>query len=261
DVDANVVSVDPNDNEMTMRLSFVPHGSFRSPVGTLSAPMDLIINGTVDKGTIKFGAGEFMDPIDITLALDGRVTRYQFDSYNVVFDVFFVRPNDVSNGQELFVAPTRLATRAAVHGFDLRVRDVSARFHEPDFNFIRIRVERAASTLFFAVFIMVLMWALAIAGIAIATILTLVRHDIGPGVLGFLAALLFALPGIRQVLPGAPPLGALNDYLAFFWAEAIIAVTLSVLAVIFLRRELATWRRERAGSLRTEGDPRDTATR
>jgi hypothetical protein len=101
-----------------------------------------------------------------------------------------------------------------------------------------VRVRRAPATRFFAIFIMVLMWALALAAVAIALILTYLRHDIGPGVLGFLAALLFALPNIRGALPGAPPIGSLNDYLAFFWAEAIVAITLIVLAVIFLIREL-----------------------
>lgn len=38
-----------------------------------------------------------------------------------------------------------------------------------------------------------------------------------------MAATLFALVGMRNAAPGGPPIGSPIDYIAFFWAEAIIA--------------------------------------
>jgi len=37
--------------------------------------------------------------------------------------------------------------------------------------------------------------------------------------MGWMAATLFALVGFRNAAPGSPPIGALIDYGAFFWAE------------------------------------------
>ena len=49
---------------------------------------------------------------------------------------------------------------------------------------------------------------------------------------GALGAMIFALPAVRNALPGAPPLGVRADILIFFWAElgAIIALCLFITA-------------------------------
>jgi hypothetical protein len=48
--------------------------------------------------------------------------------------------------------------------------------------------------------------------------------------------LLFAFPAIRNALPGVPPVGVLNDYLAFLWAEGLVALSLVAMLVLFIRR-------------------------
>ena len=50
------------------------------------------------------------------------------------------------------------------------------------------------------------------------------------GMFSFLGALLFAFPALRNSQPGTPPIGTMSDFLAFFWAEVIIA--LSLLSVV-----------------------------
>jgi hypothetical protein len=53
-----------------------------------------------------------------------------------------------------------------------------------------------------------------------------------------LAALLFAFPTVRNTLPGIPPVGVLFDYAAFFWAEALVALSLIILIVGWTVRRL-----------------------
>lgn len=50
--------------------------------------------------------------------------------------------------------------------------------------------------------------------------------------IGALGAMIFALPALRNALPGAPPLGVRADILIFFWAElgAVIALCLFISA-------------------------------
>ena len=39
---------------------------------------------------------------------------------------------------------------------------------------------------------------------------------------GFMAGVLFALPPLRNGLPGSPPLGSLVDWAAFYWAILVV---------------------------------------
>ena len=44
--------------------------------------------------------------------------------------------------------------------------------------------------------------------------------------LAFFGTLLFGLTAFRNALPGAPPAGTFSDYLAFFWAYAVVIVAI-----------------------------------
>lgn len=235
EINARVIAVDDAKEQMTIRLDFTPWSSaIVDDTGHVLEPMALIVNSSEGGQSIPFEVGEPMSAMDVTVALDGQLREYPFDHHDDNFGIFFTQPGTTPDAQ--VDLPTLTHLRAAVHGFSIGLTSYAAE-GTGSFLFASVHIERAGSTVFFAVFIMVLMWALALSAVAIAIMLTYVRHDIGPGVLGFLAALLFAFPGIRTVLPGAPPIGSLNDYLSFFWAESIVAVTVVILTIVFLVRE------------------------
>jgi hypothetical protein len=60
------------------------------------------------------------------------------------------------------------------------------------------------------------------------------------GEMAFCAALLFAFPAIRNAQPFAPTMGMLSDYLGFFWAESIVAISLIIKLNIWLSRKSTT---------------------
>jgi hypothetical protein len=51
------------------------------------------------------------------------------------------------------------------------------------------------------------------------------------GLIGSLAAIAFALPVLRNALPGSPPLGIQADMWVFLWAE--LAAVLALALVVF----------------------------
>jgi hypothetical protein len=71
--------------------------------------------------------------------------------------------------------------------------------------------------------------------------------------------IVFALPFVRDAVPGTPPVGVLSDYVAFFWAEAIVVVaTVGTMAVWFLRHQApfhANWRWDLEQKKELEGVP------
>ena len=247
---AEVLAVVPEEHSMTIRVSVLLPAGYFDERG-LTTRFILNVSGR-DVKTFEAGAGQVHTleiPVDFARlpreccddVLDpntsNRVTSYPFDSYDSDWAVA-LRAVTPEREDAVTQVPVRVSLKHAVHGYRIAAREVLPGEYV-------LHVERAGSTVFFAVFVMVMMWGLTIGIVAMAIILTYTRRDIGPGVLGFLAAMLFAFPGIRGVLPGAPPLGSLNDYLAFFWCEGIIGITLLVMTAIYLTRELKAHRSER----------------
>lgn len=76
-----------------------------------------------------------------------------------------------------------------------------------------------------------LFWALAAGAVMIGWIV--LAHNQAVPIWSYLAGVLFALPNLRNGLPGSPPFGSLVDWGAFYWS---VGVTGSVLVAL-----LATW--------------------
>ena len=104
---------------------------------------------------------------------------------------------------------------------------------------LTVHVSRAQGSKFLAGFMMVVMWALALSVLGGAWILVSKRRGLVWPALGWMAATLFALAGLRNTAPGAPPIGCVLDYAAFFCAELLTAVgvvAVSVAGVITERK-------------------------
>jgi hypothetical protein len=82
------------------------------------------------------------------------------------------------------------------------------------------------------------MWALALGAVSVAVNLVIRRRKFEGSFATLLAALLFAFPTVRNNLPGIPPVGVLFDYAAFFWAEALVALSLIALLTGWTLRAL-----------------------
>ncbi|MFE7526531.1 DUF4436 family protein [Kitasatospora sp. NPDC057542] len=93
------------------------------------------------------------------------------------------------------------------------------------------RISRSRSTFILAWFMMAAMWALALSALVAAWLIVRRRRGIVRPALGWMAATLFALVGMRNAAPGNPPIGSLLDHAAFFWAELLVAVGLTMVVV------------------------------
>ena len=114
--------------------------------------------------------------------------------------------------------------RGSVAG--LRLDTEYAKESTPDHAIIDINIQRATTAVFFSVFIMIAMWALVIGVISLVYRVFAGHRKIEISMFSFLGALLFAFPALRNSQPGTPPIGTLSDFIAFFWAEVIVALAL-----------------------------------
>jgi hypothetical protein len=101
-------------------------------------------------------------------------------------------------------------------------------------------IERALSTQIIALLVLTLMVILAVlAVVASRDVQTGRRSSEGLGMAGWLTGSLFAMPALRALLPGSPPLGSWIDILVFFWVEIATMIALATFVIFWLRQSPA----------------------
>jgi hypothetical protein len=224
DVSARIVTADPVKGDVLVRLEFTPHGSLASgDSAALARDLELYVSSATGKNVHEFKKGKLMNPVEAVVEIyEGEPMDYPFDNHSAELSFAF----QAAGGNES--VPVAVEMRGSVAG--LRIDTEYAKENAPDRAVIDINIERASTARFFSIFIMIAMWALAL-GVVFLVFRVLSGHrKIEISMFSFLGALLFAFPALRNSQPGTPPIGTLSDFLAFFWAEVIIA--LSLLSVV-----------------------------
>lgn len=230
DVEATVQHVDAAARELLLRVRVTPRGRLGEEQG--SAPVaDLNLQTSAAAlGDLTFKAHQRIATRDLQVAISGgSISDYPFDTYET--DLGFgallggrqvpVRMMFSNNDTLFSVSATPAPSR---HGTAVVVLDLS----------------RSGSLLVFAVFMMVVMWALAAAVLIGAWYLTSRSKGLVWPALAWMAATLFALSAFRNNAPGMPPIGSAMDWIAFLWAESIIALCVIAVVVTGVRTALRT---------------------
>jgi hypothetical protein len=222
--------------DISVRLTFTPHGSLLSADGvTLSRDLLLDINAGAGKHAYEFKKGKRMDPVEAIVEIyDGELTEYPFDKHEAELSFYFEPAGAAAATEGEKGIPVALELNGSVSG--LRIYADYAKENTDDHVVIDISLARAPTAIFFSIFIMIIMWALT-CGVVFLVFRVLAGHrKIEIGMFSFLGALLFAFPALRNSQPGTPPIGTLSDFLAFFWAEVLIALSLLSVVLTWLIR-------------------------
>jgi Domain of unknown function (DUF4436) len=228
DVSGRIVTADPIKGDVMVRLEFKPHGAFLSPDGaTLARDLELYVASTTGKNMHEFKKWKRMNPVEAVVEIyEGEPMDYPFDEHSAEL-AFFFQPAGATGTTDS--VPMAVELRGSVAGLRIDA-EYDTEHNKPDAAVIDISLERAATARFFSIFIMMAMWALTIGVIFLVFRVQSGQRKIEISMFSFLGALLFAFPALRNSQPGTPPIGTLSDFLAFFWAEVIIA--LSLLSVV-----------------------------
>ncbi|HEX4249474.1 MAG TPA: DUF4436 family protein [Pseudonocardia sp.] len=225
-VQVTVQRVEAAARELVLQVLVVPEGSYADPGAEPATPAkDLVLDtSSLTTAPLTFPAHDRITARELRIPMDGAVSFFPFDRYNVELYV----------GVDAAGAPAPVQLTMIDHepGFVTRPLVEGTTAHGGDgYVDAALQVKRSRSTLILAWFQVIVMWALGLCVLAGA--LHIVRGRLGlvwPA-LGWMAATLFALVGFRNAAPGLPPVGSLIDYCAFFWAEALIALSLVMATV------------------------------
>lgn len=230
DVSGRIVTADPIKGDVVVRLEFTPHGTLASgDGGALARDLELYVSSATGKNVHEFKKGKRMNPVEAVVEIyDGEPMDYPFDHHTAELSFFFEPPTKPGEAGGEETVPVAVQMRGSVAG--LRLDTEYAKENTPDHAVVEISIQRATTAVFFSVFIMIAMWALVIGVLSLVYRVFAGHRKIEIGMFSFLGALLFAFPALRNSQPGTPPIGTLSDFIAFFWAEVIVA--LSLLSVV-----------------------------
>lgn len=263
EVVGKVLSIDPIKGDVTLRLEFIPDGSFAKEDGTLARTLKFDINSSNGKQEITFEKGKRLTPTEAVLNMyDGAVTDYPFDKHQADLMFYFTvkpdkpadKPADKPKTDETAPKPTEEApatqpkpTPAAADEDEVEVpisleftpelagyKIESSKNKESDDTYIDItmKISRSPMVSTFAVVVMIVMWVISIAVLFLAFTVVVRGRKPEIAMFSFIGTLIFSFAAVRNSQPAVPPIGTFSDYASFFWAEIILALCL--LSILFM---------------------------
>ena len=227
------VGIDALNKSMQVRLS-VP--TSRAPRGEQVAPdRDRVLLITYDKMVqeLKISANEPVPTVTIALDLNGgSVADYPLDTYRADLRLLCLSRGPSSSGEAKSL-PVAVTVWEAVLGYHLHASQPPS--GNPDEVRLVFDFHRSGG---FSLFALAAYGAMAVLGccalaIGVLTFAGVRRPD--PPLTGALGAIVFALPALRNGLPGAPPLGVRLDMFVFLWTELAAVIALGLLVTTWAR--------------------------
>jgi hypothetical protein len=218
------ISIDALDDAMQVRAYVSPSISeSKSAHGAPGRDLTLLVSHDSTVEEIKLAAGDHIASSTFEVDLnEGSVTHYPLDALARI-DV------QLLDGKSSLRLPARVTMWEGVLGYSLHT--TSQPGPDPDDVQLTTAITRSGA---FALFALCAYGAMLVLGCCAIVVGVLTFIDVRPAetsLIGSLAAIAFALPVLRNALPGTPPLGVTADMWVFLWAE--LAAVLALALVVF----------------------------
>jgi Domain of unknown function (DUF4436) len=231
------IQVDAVNDSMQVRISAVPDPSLGDAALTI-ADRDFLLKIRRGKQVeqVQVRANQPLPEITFDFDLDdGDVRDYPLDRY--VSQMTFAATDRGSDGSERAL-PIHVTAWEGIFGFS--VKGESAAAQRPGDLPLQFKVRRTTATSIFGVAIYGAMMVMTLCALIIASLVFIGVRRVEMGQIATLGAIIFALPALRNTLPGAPPLGVRADLYVFFWAELALMVALCLLVATWARQGSST---------------------
>lgn len=251
-VQLDILEIDPVLQNVWVRLIPEPAGGLREdgrPVPTQALTLWVggaqasFGNAPIEGRTATvYAAGQTMTPADIVDTLtNGSVGNFPFDHYRFNFRLSATTPDPAApQGYRHLPVIIQATPDAGLAGFTF-TGEVSRVDTEDamtsDAVELDITVRRSPTTFRYTILLMTIAGALALGCTAVALVVAFDPRYFQPAFLPWMSATLFAIVGLRRILPGNPPFGSLPDFLVFMWAETLVGLALISLVINYLRRK------------------------
>jgi hypothetical protein len=234
DLYVDVTAIDPVRQSMDMRLDVATgaraHG--RHYFGRLDRDVELRISDGEAEQDFQLRRGRPLSSAEFVASFRGTVGRYPFDTYATAIVVSATELSSMGAGK---IIPVHVTVWEGVPAWLLRVTKAHSLDAAQGLT-LTFDAHRPAGLVFFSCVIYGLMVLIALCAVAIGALTFIGKRRIEVTLVGALTGMVFALPILRNALPGAPPLGIPADILILLWAEVAAIVGLTLLVMTWIRR-------------------------
>ena len=235
-VTATALGLSPSAGEVRMRIVIDPSDELSDEGGRLEQPITVVINNVSGATERVYEAGDSPNPFEISLPIsEGTTTRYPFDQYRGSL-LIVVREPSTSSTDSPDLHLVSIEARSVIEDFVLNATVAGETTGPQEVTVLDWSASRPVTTTVYAVWLMILMWGLAVIGLLILWAIVIWMVDMPVWSVAYFVGVLFALPPLRDSLPGRPAPGTLFDYVSFYWAVTISGVNLMLVLSIWLRR-------------------------
>ena len=216
------LSIDAADEGMQLRAYLSPNlSNGANPRAGADRDLTLLITHDKTVEEIKLAAGGHMASSTFEVDLnDGSVIHYPFDSFVARLDV------QLMDGKASLSLPARITVWEGVLGYNLHTTGQPGA--NPNDVQLAIAISRGGAIVLLALCAYGVMLVLGFCAVVMGVLTFINVRPPETGLIGSLAAFAFALPVLRGILPGSPPLGVAADMWVFLWAEMVNVVALAL---------------------------------
>jgi Domain of unknown function (DUF4436) len=230
------ISIGALNNAMQMRVSFAPRGTL---YGERLAPTErrlrLVI--THDQAVEEIGVAANARPPTTSFEIDlngGSVADYPLDSYHADLRIQLFE-DAIPAVDEAKPLAAKVTVWEGALGFHLRSAEHAA--SGPGEVRLNIEIRRGGAFILFALAAYGAMVVLSCCALAIGLITFVDARRAEATLIGAIAAIVFAMPVLRNVLPGAPPLGVRADMFVFLWTVLAAVIGLALVTLDWARTD------------------------
>jgi len=216
-----------NTGMLTVRVKFNPTPDLLDSRGLLNEAVDIRVVDDEGVHLVQFEAGDPFSAEEVSLQMDGDVNNYPYDTYQGSFSLL---AETVSATGELMPLTLAIGAEHAETGWFTKY--AINREASDEAKVTVVSMNREPFQIGFALILGALMLLLTLMAVFVGILVITNRRESDPGVVGWLVGIVFALPFVRLIMPGDPPLGCLLDVEMFSWSMllSVIAATLAMIA-------------------------------
>jgi len=232
DVLATVLSINPLEGKVALRLEFTVTGKFADKHHLPT--QDIHVATNTSQSLIVLEKGNWLMPYYVDVKLfNGVVADYPFDSHIGVIELYSYIED--KNSGEFKPVPIRVGQKGYIPGFKIASKGIEpSDEYKNTYAGIVMTITRAKTTKAVAIFIIVMLWLMTFSIMAVTISMIFFGRPLEFSSFAWIGAMLFAFFSFRMSAPDIPPIGGYFDFISFFWCLILVSMCLVGLVIKYL---------------------------
>lgn len=219
---------------LTVRIKLQATPDLLNSRGLLNEAIDVRVVDDEGVHLVQFESGDPLTAEEISLQMDGDVNNYPYDTYKGNFSLL---AESVSASGKLTPLTLAMGAEHAETGWFTKYK--IQREASDEAKVTVVSMNREPFQIGFALILGALMLLLTLMAVYVGILVITNRRVSDPGVVGWLVGIVFALPFVRLIMPGDPPLGCLLDVEMFAWSMLLSVIAAALAMVAWIRQSAA----------------------